>query len=138
VHTERTLIAIVDDEESVRRALQRLMVSAGFQADSFASGTDFLDSLRAKLPDCVVLDLHMPLVSGFDVQLKLAAEARQIPVVVITGHDTPESKARVLGAGAAAYLRKPIDDQVLLDAVANAISGKSTGHSNGKTSPPPL
>jgi FixJ family two-component response regulator len=126
VDTACPLIAIVDDEESVRRALQRLMLSAGFDVHSFATGADFLDSLRDKAPDCVVLDLHMPRVSGFDVQLRLAAEQRHIPIVAITGHDTPESKARAIAAGAAAYLRKPVDDQVLLEAVANAISGKTT------------
>ena len=79
----------------------------------------FLDSLRSHRPDCVVLDLHMPEVTGFDVQARL--RELDIPVVVITGHDTPESRGRVQELGAAAYLRKPVAAKALLEAIDNAI-----------------
>jgi FixJ family two-component response regulator len=124
VDTARHLIVIVDDEESVRRALRRLMLSAGFRAQSFASGAEFLASLQTTHPACVVLDLHMPTMSGFDVQQKLHDERKDIPVVVITGHDSPESQQRAMTAGASAYLRKPVDDQALLQAISTAISAK--------------
>ena len=117
-------VAIVDDEESVRRSLRRLMVSAGLKVELFASGAEFLDSLPTRRPDCLVLDLHMPGVSGLDVQAGLAQSRDPPPVVVITGLDTPESRRRVMDGGAAAFLRKPVDDQVLLDAVAAAVSGR--------------
>ena len=119
-------MALVDNEETVRRALKRLMVSSGMRVEAFASGAEFLDSLATRRPDCLVLDLHMPGVNGFEVQARLAKCADPLPVVVITGHDTAESRRRVMEGGASAYLRKPVDDQVLLDAVAAAICGKGT------------
>ena len=115
------LIAVVDDESSVCRAFERLLQSAGFDVVTFPSGIDFLESLKTRQPDCLVLDLHMSPISGFEVQSRLRQSGLQIPVVIITGHDTEESQQRVLDAGAAAYLRKPVDDQVLLDTVTAAI-----------------
>lgn len=117
MNSPRLQIAVVDDEDSVRRALERLLRSAGMSVETFATGVDFLSAMDARRLDCVVLDLHMPRVSGFDVQQQLARLGYSIPVVVITGHDTPESRCRALAGGAATYLLKPIDDQVLLDAI---------------------
>ena len=121
---ESPTVAIVDDEESVRRSLKRLMLSAGLRVELFASGAEFLDSLSTRRPDCLVLDLHMPGVSGVDVQAGLAQSRDPPPVVMITGLDTPESRRRVMDGGAAAFLRKPVDDQVLLDAVAAAVRSR--------------
>jgi FixJ family two-component response regulator len=118
--TSRLRIAIVDDDESVRKALKRLLRAANLDADAFASGREFLDSLAAQLPDCIVLDLHMPGMNGLDIQQQLARGGRQMPIVVITGHDEPLARAQCLSAGAAAYLRKPIDDEALLDAIHQA------------------
>jgi FixJ family two-component response regulator len=116
------LVAVVDDEESVCRALKRLLRSAGFDVATFGSGSDFLQSLRSRRPACLVLDLHMPRMSGFDLQEHLLSVEDRMPIVVITGHDTPQSRDRVMLAGASAYLHKPVDDQALLDAVQGAIS----------------
>lgn len=115
------LIAVVDDEASVRVALQRLIRSAGLGVETFSSGTEMLEFMQTRRPDCIVLDLHMPGENGFDVQARMACSGIQVPVVVITGHDTPESSARALAGGAAAYLLKPVDDRVLLNAIAAAI-----------------
>ena len=117
------LIAVVDDEDPVRKALKRLLCSAGFDAQTFGSGADFLASLAVAHPDCVVLDLHMARINGFEVQARMTQSGVRVPIVVITGHDTPESRQRVMTAGACAYLRKPVDDQALLDAVTGAIAG---------------
>ena len=114
------LVAVVDDEPDVRRALQRLLRSAGFDVETYASGAAFLESIADHKPDCLVLDLHMPALSGFDVQTELAARRAGVPVVVITGHDTPAARSRTLGAGARAYLCKPVDDEALLGAIAEA------------------
>lgn len=114
-------IAVVDDEDSVRKALERLLRSAGMNVETFASGVDFLAVMNSGCLDCVVLDLHMPRVSGFEVQQQLTRLGNNVPVVVITGHDSPESHSRALAGGAAAYLLKPIDEQVLLDAIHAAI-----------------
>ncbi len=118
----RLRIAVVDDEEPVRKALKRLLRSAGMDVETYASGADFLDAMRTRALDCLVLDLHMPGVNGFEVQSQLAQLGMRLPVVVVTGHDTPESNKRALAGGAAAYLLKPIDDRVLLNAIAAAVS----------------
>ena len=117
------LLAVVDDDADVRVALTRLVSSAGFAVETFASGAEFLRSLDDHEPDCVVLDLHMPEMSGFDVQGALASSHAAVPVIVITGHDTPESRARAIQLGAKVYLCKPIDDEALLAAIGTAIGG---------------
>ena len=97
------------------------MVSAGLEVASFSDGAEFFAFVKTRRPDCVVLDLHMPGMSGFDVQARLSKEKDRMPVITITGHDTPEIQRRAIDAGAVAYLRKPIDAQVLLEAIAAAI-----------------
>jgi two-component system, LuxR family, response regulator FixJ len=121
VNRARPFVAVVDDEEPVRRALERLFRSAGIEAETFASGAAMLDHLERRAPDCVVLDLHMSEMSGFELQELLAEREPRIPVVVLTGHDTPGSCERAIAGGATAYLRKPVDGDVLLAAVAAAV-----------------
>jgi FixJ family two-component response regulator len=116
----RLRIAIIDDDESVRNALKRLLRAANLDAETFASGRDFLDSLSSHRPDCVVLDLHMPGMNGLDIQRQLARNGLRLPVVIITGHDEPQTRVACLSAGAAAYLRKPLDDEALLQAIHQA------------------
>ena len=119
VSKPRPLVAVVDDEEPIHKALTRLLRSAGLDVESFLSGSAFLESILSHRPDCVVLDLHMPVMSGFDVQARLADSG--VPVVIITGHDSDETRARALAGHPAAYLRKPVNDQVLLDAIELAL-----------------
>lgn len=115
------LVAVVDDEESVRRALGRLIRSAGFGVEMFGSGIEFMQSLQRHRPDCVVLDLRMPLLNGFDVQAAITRSGTVLPVIIITGDDTPHSRERTLRNGARAYLRKPVDDAMLIEAIHSAI-----------------
>ena len=122
MNNDSPLVAIVDDDLDVRRALRRLIGSAGFAVETFASGAEFLQSLENHEPACVVLDLHMPELSGFDVQTQVAQTHAGVPVVILTGHDTPEARARSLGGGAVAYLCKPVDDETLLAAINAAIA----------------
>jgi FixJ family two-component response regulator len=117
---ERPLIAVVDDEKAIRNAIRRLLRSAGLKVETFASGTEFLESLRNHLPDCVVLDLHMPEMDGFEIECRLAQTDLRVPVVVITGRDTPGDYERVIAGGAKAFLLKPVDGQVLLAGIAAA------------------
>lgn len=117
------VVAVVDDEESIRRALERLLRSAGYAVATYATGAEFLRSLTEHRPACVVLDLNMPDLSGLDVQVLITRERFNVPVIVITGHDTPEARARVTERGAKAYLRKPVDDELLLKAIDDAIRG---------------
>jgi FixJ family two-component response regulator len=121
-----TLLAVVDDDEDVRVALARLVSSAGFAVEAYASGAMFVQSLADHEPECVVLDLHMPGMSGFDVQGAMSLAHACVPVVVITGHHTPESCERALRLGAKAYLRKPVDDEALLSAIGTAIAATSS------------
>jgi FixJ family two-component response regulator len=117
------LIAVVDDEESVRRALARLLRSARLDAETFPSGDEFLETVLEHPPDCIVLDLHMPKLDGFQVQSWLARARLQIPVIVITGHDTPDSHERAMKWGAVAYLEKPLDGEALIAAITAAVAG---------------
>jgi len=111
----------VDDDEPIRKALTRLLRSYGFEVESFPSGREFLDSLPMKQPDCVVLDLHMPVVTGFDVLDWLAESGMHLPVVIITGHDSAETRSRAIKRKPVAYLRKPVDDQTLRDSIELAL-----------------
>jgi FixJ family two-component response regulator len=130
----RPLIAVVDDEEPVRKALRRLICAAGHDVETFASGASFLASLENHEPDCVLLDLHMPELTGLDVQARLARTAPRVPVIVITGHDQPETRDRVLAAGATAYLLKPVDEEALFAAIAAALRTSSSSHdATGRT-----
>jgi FixJ family two-component response regulator len=112
----------VDDEACVCKALERLLKSAGFDVVTFTGGAPFLKFVETGRVDCAIVDLHMPHLSGLDVQLKLGNAGKRVPVVVVTGQDTPESYRSVMDAGAVAYLRKPADDQALVEAVEKGIS----------------
>ena len=121
MRNSKPLIAVVDDEASVRAALQRLIRAAGLDVKTFSSGAEVLDFVQTRQPDCIVLDLHMPDMNGFEVQARFARAGNRVPVIVITGHDTPETGARALAGGAVAYLLKPVDDRILLDAISAAM-----------------
>jgi len=119
-------VAVVDDEPAVCKAFERLLRASKFEVVTFCSSADFLSSLRLRAPACVILDLNMPGSNGFDVQTHLAASpSNKVAVVIVTAHDSPASQQRAMAAGAAAYLRKPVETQPLLDAVRAAISGMS-------------
>jgi FixJ family two-component response regulator len=113
-------IAIVDDEEPVRKALCRLLRLAGLTVETFESGQAFLDSLPAQRPDCLVLDLYMPGLNGLQVLERLRAADVTLPTVVITAHDQAQMRAQCIAAGAAACLPKPLSEQQLLEAIAKA------------------
>jgi FixJ family two-component response regulator len=120
-------VAVVDDEESVRKALKRLLRAAGLEAESYATGQEFLEQAAQREPDCVVLDLHMPVMSGSQVLAQIRKMPRRPPVVVITAHDVPEKRDECLAAGACAYLRKPLEDRLLLNAISAALRTSING-----------
>jgi FixJ family two-component response regulator len=113
---------VVDDEKAVRTALQHVFQSAEIDVTTFGSGDEFLNSIETHRPDCIVLDLHMPGLTGLDVQRRLRGIRPLVPVVVITGKDEPGVQESVFAAGAAAYLVKPLDDQALLEAIEAAVN----------------
>ena len=114
------MIAVVDDEESVRKAVVRVLQAAGFAARAFASGTEFLESWHFDRPDCLILDLQMPGVSGTEVQQLLMRAGARFPIVIITAHDSPKLREECMSAGAIEYLCKPLDIRALVGAVSRA------------------
>jgi len=122
------LIAVVEDDESVCSALDRLLHSLGMNAQTFASGGEFLafiDEIPSFHPDCLVLDLHMPGMSGLAVQERLAKEGNSIPIIFITAHDEVDARDRALQRGAVAFLRKPFSIEALMDALNKAAHKRS-------------
>jgi FixJ family two-component response regulator len=120
---EVPVIAIVDDDVSVRRSLHRLVRTAGYAVETFASAREFLDWLPRGQAACLVLDVHMDGMSGFELQQRLA-----VPVIFMTSHDDAHTRDRVTRAGVAGHLWKPFDEQAVLDAIGRAVaSGDGTG-----------
>ena len=113
-------VFIVDDDESVRASLRLLVESAGHRAVTFASAEEFLQSGYMKDADCLILDIRMPGMGGFELQEHLAGSGPRIPVIFVTGHDRFGMEEKAMKLGAIAYLRKPFDEQLLLDAIQRA------------------
>jgi|GraSoi2013_115cm_1033766.scaffolds.fasta_scaffold90208_2 FixJ family two-component response regulator len=114
---EQPLIAIVDDDESVRDATERLMRSAGFSAETFSRGADFLSSPGLSRTACLVTDLNMPGMSGFDLHRRLQSLGRSIPTVLITGQPNENVRTQALSLGIICYLPKPFRDDDLIDSI---------------------
>jgi FixJ family two-component response regulator len=117
-------VAVVDDEAPVRTALGRLLRLANFEVAAFPSGEEFLASLNVRLPGCVILDVHMPGLSGFDVQSRLRTAHIEVPAVFITASDDLALDRTVLEAGGVRLLRKPFSNDELLDAVQAALRSR--------------
>jgi FixJ family two-component response regulator len=111
------IIAIVDDDESVRRSLRRLVHTAGYAVETFASAGEFLAWLPRGRAACLVLDVHLHEMSGFELQQRLA-----VPVIFITSHEDAPTRARIEKSGAAGHLWKPFDEIAVLDAIRRALS----------------
>jgi FixJ family two-component response regulator len=121
VMSHEPLIAIVEDDESFRESVQALLQSAGRRAVTFASAEQFLASGAAATADCLILDLRMPGMDGLELQRRMLAAGFRIPTIVITAHADDVSRARALAAGAAAFLPKPFQPDVLLQAIETAM-----------------
>jgi FixJ family two-component response regulator len=114
-------VCVIDDDEDVVRAVRRLLRSAGFAIDTFASAEEFLDPGNQARPDCLVLDVHLRGLSGFDLQDLLEASGRSIPIVFVTAHDDTGTRERAQRAPTSGYLAKPFEDRSLLSAIHHAI-----------------
>ena len=110
-------VYVVDDDESIRRALKRLLRSAGYHAVTFDSAEEFIESASYGGKGCLVLDIRLPGMTGLDLQDRLASSGAKYPVIFMTAHDNPQWQERAKKAGAVAYLRKPFEEQSLLDAI---------------------
>ncbi|MGH7677820.1 MAG: response regulator transcription factor [Gemmatimonadaceae bacterium] len=116
------LIGIVDDEASIRVALTRLCSAFGLNPQPYASAQELFDSLReGRRPDCLILDVHMPGMSGLEILEWLRERSYTIPTVMITGREDEQLRARSLALGAHAYLFKPVTAETLLNAIRNAV-----------------
>jgi FixJ family two-component response regulator len=121
------MISIVDDNDSVRESLRRLMRSVGFAVNVFASAEEFLDSDRLRNTDCLILDVRLPGMDGLELQRHLAASHSEIPIIFITSYEDDEVRARALNGGAVAYFLKPFNDEDLLNAIDAALKFKIDG-----------
>ena len=111
----------MNDDESVREALQSLLKSMGFRAEGFSSAEEFLQSAQISATTCLILDVRMPGMSGLELQRQLAADQRRIPIIFITAHGDDDTRARALQAGAVDFLAKPFSEEALLTAVHSAL-----------------
>jgi len=120
----KPFVVVVDDDESVSRAIKRLLRSIGIAAETFASGDVFLDvlaSMPSYRPDCVILDVQMPGLNGLEVQRRLSGKG--MPVIFITAHDEISVREHALAAGTVAWLRKPFNDELFVKTVRAALDG---------------
>ena len=115
------VVFIVDDDVSVRESLEAMTRFAGLRAETFASAQDFLERPRTMVPNCLVLDVRLPDLSGLDLQNRIASERTDMPIIFITGYGDVPMTVRAMKAGAIEFLTKPFDDELLLDAIRQAI-----------------
>jgi FixJ family two-component response regulator len=117
-------VILVDDDASVRKALQRLIRAAGYEVLTFADAAEYLAGPAPSSSACMVLDIRMPVMTGFDLQSAIAGTSRALPVVFITGHGDEDVRAQALRAGAVDVLFKPIDEEALVTAIERALAAR--------------
>ena len=120
------MVAVVDDDESLRTGLQRLLRSAGFRVRSFASAEEFLKSGQQHETGCLVADIRMPGMSGLDLQAKLDADHCPIPTIFISAHGDEKMRLQAMRGGAVKFLEKPFDDAILLETVRTALKTEAS------------
>jgi FixJ family two-component response regulator len=115
------VIAIVDDDKWIRKSLERLLKSAGYRSEAFISAEHYLAARNQEEIGCLILDIGLPGMNGFELERFLAAEHNRLPIVFVSAHDEPEVRDEAAHAGAVAFLGKPFDDNALLDAIGTAL-----------------
>jgi len=124
-------VFVVDDDESVCKSLGRLMKSVGLDVRIFTSAESFLNQECHNVPGCLVLDVRMPGIDGLELQEKLATSGSQMPIIFISAHKDDREREKGLRGGAVAFLQKPFEDQILIDAVYSALSQfQAEGHNH--------
>ncbi len=113
----RGMVYVIDDDESIRKALKRLLRSANLDVETFSSAEEFLSNSRQGQDACIVMDIRMPGLTGFDLQKTLSLQGMPIPVLVISASDDWQTREQARKLGAVGFFRKPVDDQALLDAI---------------------
>jgi FixJ family two-component response regulator len=120
------MIFVVDDDPSVRKALKRLLCSAGYEVTTFGSAEEVLTSDRGELPGALIIDMRMPGLSGLELQRELAGSGSRAPVIFITAYRDDQARTLAHQAGAVAYLEKPVDGEVLLEAIRASLKGQAS------------
>jgi FixJ family two-component response regulator len=115
-------ISIVDDDQAMREAVNTLIGSMGLAVEQFSSAEDFLDSDRSQVVDCLILDIRMPGLSGLELQRRLIADNRSVPIVFVTAHYSEAERTRAIKAGAVDFLTKPFTEQELLNAIVASLA----------------
>jgi FixJ family two-component response regulator len=115
------IVFVVDDDVSVRESLELLIQNEGWQAETYASAQEFLDRPQSVVPSCLVLDVSLPGLNGLDLQQQVASERSDIPIIFITGHGDIPMTVRAMKAGAVEFLTKPFSNEVLLNAIHQAL-----------------
>lgn len=115
------MVAVIEDDDSYRKAVQRLLKSAGFSVQSFSSAEDFLNSGRQRKTGCLITDIRMPGMSGLDLQAKLNADHDPIPTIFITAHGDEDLRLQAMRGGAVKFMVKPFNCSLLLDSVRAAL-----------------
>lgn len=121
-NNSRNVVVVLEDDQGLRTAMDRVLMMAGYRTHAYNSGEDLLESGAAGEADCLVLDVKLPGMSGFEVQERLVALGLARPVVFITAFDEPVTRGRAVAAGASSYLTKPFLGSTLIDAVRSAIA----------------
>ena len=122
----RTHVAILDDDQSVRTAIGRVLKTSEMTVDSCATSGELFNVIAGNCPDCLVLDLQMPGMNGFDVMKYLNRRGVSIPIIVISAHDEPGSRENCLCAGATAFLRKPLDADELVKTIGDVVAAQAS------------
>ena len=119
-------IYVVDDDESARTGLGRLLRSVGFRVTTFVSAQEFLDHGQVENGALLVLDVRMPGISGLELQKRLSARGSRLPIIFLTAFEDPQARSEALKAGSIAFLQKPVDEETLLEAIKRASQRKAT------------
>lgn len=119
---DKPVVFVIDDDESVCRSLRRLMKSVGIKVRTLSSAEDFLNQGCQNIPGCLILDVRMPGISGLELQEKLVKSGLIMPIIFISAHEDVSTREQALKAGAIAFLKKPFEDQILIEKVNSALS----------------
>ncbi len=118
---KRTTVAVVDDEPTVCTAIKRLLCSAGYDVNTWGSGIELLQALESELPDCVIIDIQMATMDGYEVLAELQKRFRHLPAILMTAHETENDEEHVRQCGGSGFLRKPFDESQLIGQIEAAL-----------------
>jgi len=129
---DQPIVFVIDDDESICKSLRRLIKSAGFYVRTFTSGNDFLNQECQNMRGCLLLDVRMPDISGLELQQRLNNSGCKMQIIFISAHEDAETRKKAFQAGAAAFLQKPVEDQLLLKTIRSALNrwDEQTGNNN--------